>query len=186
MGDYIDLEFFQNYTQTTYDGTTTPTATFVETLIDESEDYINEETNRTWGVSTNVNELYDIPPQELLLNNYPVLSVSEIRDKNGDELTEGIDNDYVVEGNFVRFINCQARVYIDYTSGYTTVPIKVKMLAMLLTLGKVVQGGSSSSSNSKGIKVGPISITKQLGTQTVINLDKDIKEQWRQVKRLLK
>ena len=34
MGDYIDLEYFQNYTQTAYDGTTTPTATFVETLIE--------------------------------------------------------------------------------------------------------------------------------------------------------
>ena len=35
MGDYIDLDYFQSYTRTTYDETTTPTSTFVNTLIDE-------------------------------------------------------------------------------------------------------------------------------------------------------
>ena len=190
MGDYITLEFFQSYTRTTYDETTTPTATEVEGYITESERLINEKTGRTWGLKTNVNELYDLPNYEVLLKNYPVIAVSEVRDGDGNVLTEGIDEDYIVDSEDFIIFNPDnskpSRVYVDYTSGYTTVRSDAKRLALLYTIQQVSQSESTAGTNSKMIKVGPITIQKELGMQTILNLDSDIKKYERALRSIVR
>jgi len=188
MGDYIDLEFFQNYTRTLYDGTTTPTSTTVETYIDLSEQEINETTRRTWGVTVYTNELYDLPNQELLLKNYPVSSVSSIKLSDDTVLTEGIDEDYIIDGDFVLFNKNKYipdRVYVTYTK-YNEVRSAVKMLTTLLTLQKLIQSESSTTDNTESISIGPISLTTAIGTSQVVNLDYDINKYWKQLRRLIR
>jgi len=189
MGDYIDLAFFESYTRTTYDGTTTPTDTEVNLYIDMSEDEINEVTGRSWASTTYTDELYDCPNYEILLKNYPVISVTEVKNKNGDVLTEGIDDDYIVDGDFIVFNKRKSnpdRVYVTYNAGYSQVRADVQLLTTLLTIQKVRQSQSANDSNSKKIKVGPITIDKELGMQTVINLDSDVEKYWKRLRRLIR
>ena len=186
MSEYIDLAFFSSYTRTTYDNTTTPTDTEVQAFIDLSEQEINENTGRTWGTKTITDEIHDSPGPEIYLKNYPVISVTEVRDKELNVLVEGIDNDYSINGSYITLNNIYNRVYVDYTSGYTLVRADAKMLTTLLTINKVRQSQSSNASNSKKIQVGPITIEKGLGTQTVLNIDSDITKYEKRLRRLIR
>lgn len=189
MGDYIDLEDFQKFTRTTYTESTVPTADYVNELIDESEAEINEDTGRTWKVESYVDELYDLPQDEVLLKNYPIITVSLIKDGDLNELTEGIDEDYTVDGDFIVWNKNKIkpdRCYITYTAGYTGVRKAAKRLTELLTVQKLSQSDSSSQNNTKSVKLGPISIDKALGMQTVVNLDSDIKRYWKKLRRLIR
>lgn len=189
MGRYIDLDFFQEYTRTTYTSETTPTSSFVESLIELSEQEIDEKSGRTWDSETHTSELYDEPQRELLLKNYPVISVSSVVDGDDVTLTEGIDEDYTVDGDFIVFNKTKTvpdRVYVTYTSGYSGVRTAAQILATLLTIKKIRQSQSTKYSNTKTIKLGSITIDKSLGLQTVLTLDKDIDFYWRQLRRLVR
>ena len=189
MGDYIDLAFLESFTKIDYSADTDYTDDEVNEFIDLSEQMINERTGRTWGLKTNTSELYDLPKKETLLKNYPVISVTEIVDGDGNTLVNGIDDDYIVDDEFIIWNpnnTLPNRVYITYTSGYNPVRAVVKRLALLLTIQQLTQGGSSSTSNSKSIKVGPITIQKSLGMQTMLNLDSDVDRYWKQIRRLIR
>ena len=123
MGDYIDLAFVQNYTRSIYDDLTVPTATTVDNFITLSEEEIKFQTGRMFNTSTQT-EIYDLPDYDLMLKNYPLVSITSITDKSGDTLTEGIDNDYIVEDGEIRFNprkSVPSRVTVTYTSGYETI-----------------------------------------------------------------
>lgn len=189
MGDYIDLDFFQSYTRTTYGATTTPTATFVNTLIDDSEQEIDEYTGRSWGQTTYPDELHDEPLANILLKNTPVLSVTSVEKKDGTVLTEGIDEDYIVDGDFIIFNKDKSRpdrVLVTYSAGYNPVRADVKMLTTLLTLSKIIQSESATADNTESISVGPISITSRLGLSSTINIEKDIEKYKRRLRRIVR
>ncbi len=189
MAEYIDMTFFEAYVRTEYDGTTTPTDTVVQEYIDLAQQQVEEKTGRTWDLKTNVNEMYDKPFNEIYLKNYPVLNVSEIRNKEGTALTYGIDDDYIIEGDFVVFNPLKSnpdRVFVDYTSGYTTVRAEAKWLTVLYTVQKLSQSASTTDSNSRRITVGPISLDKTLGMNTIVNLELDIKTYERALRRLVR
>ena len=189
MAEYIDLDFFQDYVRATFDGTTTPTADTVQEYIDLGKQQIEEKTGRTWDLQTNTNELYDNPGNEIYLKHYPVLNVSEVRDKDNSVLTYGIDEDYIIDGDFVVFNPLKSvpgRVYVDYTSGYDPVRVDAKWLNVLYAIKNMKQSESTTDSNSRRITVGPISLDKGLGLNTVINLDQDIQKYERTLRRLIR
>ena len=190
MGEYITLAFIENLTNIDFSTDTDYTDEDINEFIDLSEQQINENTGRTWGLETHTNELYDSPYKEFSLNSYPLVTFTQMRDGDGVVLVNGIDDDYIIDKeDFVVFNPCgirPSRVYVDYTSGYTNVRADARMLNYLMVLAMISQGGSSSGTNSKTIKVGPIVIQKALGMQTVINLDSDIKTYETKLRRLIR
>lgn len=188
MGNYIDKTFFEDYTQQTFDNNTTPTSTFLNQLIDDSEAEINDTTGRKWDLQTYTDEIYDSPESEVLLENTPVQTVTSVKDKDGTVLTEGYDNDYIVDGDFIVFKgkSVPERIQVTYNAGWSPVNTNVKMLATLLTIKKLKQGESYAQDNTEAITVGPISITSELSMNTVLNLDSDIDYYWKKVRRLIR
>lgn len=187
MGDYIDLEDVQEFARTTYDNTTTPTDVQVNEYIDRAEAKINQRTGRTWGINSQT-EIYDSPDYDLLLKQYPVLTITSVKNKEGDTLILGIDEDYIIDGDFIVFNPNKTRptrATVEYTSGYDPVREDAAELNLLLVISKIRQSQSTTGTNSKKIKVGPIEIDKALGIQTVINLDNDIASLWRALRRLV-
>lgn len=189
MAEYIDLDFFSRYMRTTYDGSSIPTDVTIQEYIDLAQQQVEEKTGRTWDLETNVNELHDNPGCEIYLNNYPVLNVSEVRNKEGTPLTFGIDEDYIIDGDFIVFNPLKSfpdRAFVDYTSGFTTVRSEAKWLTTLYTAQKTSQSLSTTDSNSRRITVGPISLDKGLGVNTITNLDVDIKLYEKALRRLVR
>lgn len=189
MGDYITIDDIQEFTRTTYTADTTPNIDTINNYIDRYEAMINQRTGRAWGVETHTSEVYDSPDYEILLKYYPVLTISTVTDTDGEPLTEGIDNDYTIDGDFIVFnpnTIKPKRVYVTYTSGYDPVREDVVELAILLVTSKIKQSESASGNNTNKIKLGPISIEKSLGLQTVTNIDSDIKTLWRSIRRLVR
>lgn len=190
MGNYIDLAYVSAFTRTTYDATTTPTATTVNEYIDLSEQEINEFTGRTWGLETNTDEMHRNPKHSILLRNYPVISVTSVKDSDMNVLTEGIENDYIVDGDFIIFNenkpSPKKRVYVTYQSGYSPVRADAVNLTTLLVTSKIRQSQQSAASSSKRIQIGPITIDKALGTNTILNLDSDIEMYKKRLRRLVR
>jgi len=189
MGNYIDITLVEEYLGQTFDATTTPTSTTLNKFIDLSEQEINEVTGRNWGEETINSETHDYPKYDILLNKYPVINVTEVKDKDGNILTEGIDSDYIVDGDFIvlnKNNSLPLRIYVTYTAGYTNVRSDAKMLTLLLTLKKLKQSDSSQTSNTTSITVGSISLTKKLGMSTVLNLEDDIEKYYKRLRRLIR
>jgi hypothetical protein len=188
MGDYITLEDVESFTRIDYDETTTPTDTEINKYIDEAELLINQNTGRTWGVETKT-EIYNNPDYNLLLKNYPVITVASVLDASGQPLDEGIDDDFTVDGDFIVFNPLKmrpSRVTVEYTSGYGPVRQAAAKLAMLLVVSNIKQSESTTGTNSKLIKVGPITIDKAIGVQTTLNLDSDMNKHWKSLRRLIR
>jgi hypothetical protein len=189
MGKYIDLDFVKEYTRTNFDETTVPSADIVEEFINISEQEIDEKSGKSWGLTTHTSELYDNPRRELLLKNYPVVSVDKISTINPDaDLIEGIDADYIVDGDFIVFNKNKpvpTRVYVTYDAGYEEVRGAAKMLATLLTIKKIKQSASYKS-NANNVRIGVISLTRNMGAQNMLNLDKDVDFYWKQLRRLVR
>jgi len=198
MGRYISLAFFESFTRTNYTTLTTPTEAEVEEYITDSEVEIDEVTGRTWGIKYNVSELYDCPKQETLLKNTPLLLTTDATDDtdgvvivDGDDnpLVEGIDEDYIIDGDFIVFNkrkSTPSRVYISYTSGYEDTRKDAKMLTALLTLQKIIQSGTAVQDNVESISVGSISISSQIGASSTVNIDKDTQRYWKRLRKLVR
>ena len=179
MVDYTDLAFFQAYTRTTFDNTTTPTDTEIQELINMSNAEVEELTGRRWDRVDGYVQKIDSPNELELLKMRPVLNIQSVVDANNNPVDyEIVDRDFIKLSKLVP-------VTITYDYGYDTPPTAVKMLATLYTLQKVVQGGSAASDNTASITVGPISITSSLGMTSVINLDSDIKKYENRLRRLI-
>jgi len=179
MVDYIDLAFFQSYTRTTFDATTSPTSDEVNTLISLSSQEIDELTGRTWNrVNGHVENI--TPNSKLvLLSKTPVLSITSVVDNNGDAVSYTIkDRDFIE-------LDKQVDIVVTYDYGYDNIPAAIKMLTTLYTLQKVMQGGSASNDNTESIRVGPISIKSSIGLSTIVNLSSDIKKYENRVRRLI-
>ena len=180
MVDYIDLDFFQNYTRTIFDATTDPTDTQIGLLITLASAEIDELTGQTFGTTVGQTQYIENPIKEELLDNVPVLSITSVVDANGDDISYTIvDRDFIQLDKLVP-------VTITYDYGYVTPPVAVKMLTTLYVLQKVIQGGSSSADNTESISVGPISLSTGVGMSTVVNLESDPKKYEQRVRRLVR
>ena len=179
MVDYIDLEFFQNYTRTIFDATTNPTDTQVQLYIDLANQEVEDLTGRVWNKVEGYAQYIESPSELELLKHTPVLAINSVVDSNGDAVSYTlVDRDLIKLDKLVE-------VTIDYDYGYELVPVAVKMLATLYTLQKSVQGASASADNTESIKVGPISISSGVGLSTVVNLQKDINKYESKIRRLV-
>lgn len=179
MVDYIDLAFFQNYTRTTFDGTTDPTDAQVQILIDMGNQEVEDLTGRTWNRTNDEVEYVESPTSRILLSNTPVLNITSVVDADGNDVSYTQVNRDLIE------LDKLVPVTITYDHGYDNVPIAIKKLATLYTLQMSVQGGSASSDNTESISVGPISIASKVGLSTVVNLDSDVKKYEKKVRRLI-
>lgn len=180
MVDYIDLDFFQAYTRTTFDGTTDPTDVQIGMLISLASQEVDELTGRVWNRVDGHTEYIESPKSEELLSNRPILNIQSVVDEDGNPV------DYtIVDRDFIK-IHKNTPVTITYDYGYDVIPAAIKMLTTLYTLQKQVQGASASQDNTESISVGPISISSGVGLSTVVNLDSDIKKYENRVRRLLR
>lgn len=179
MVDYIDLTFFQNYTRTTFDGTSNPTDAQVQILIDMANQEVEDFTGRTWNRTDGEVEYVESPTSRLLLSNTPVLNIQSVVDANGNDVSYTQVNRDLIE------LDKLVPVTITYDHGYDIVPVAIKKLATLYTLQMNVQGDSASADNTESISVGPISITNKVGMSTVVNLDSDVKKYEQKVRRLI-
>jgi hypothetical protein len=75
------------------------------------------------------------------------------------------------------------KLTIDYQGGPSEIPADVKMLVILYTLEKLMQGQSSGESSAESISIGSLSITKNLGASFIYNLDKNISKYEQRVTR---
>ncbi len=180
MVDYIDLEFFQNYTRSTFDATTDPTDAQINLLISLSSAEIDELTGQTFGTTVGHTQYIENPINEELLERVPVLSITSVVDNNGNDVSYTM-----VDRDFIK-LDKKVPVTITYDYGYTTPPVAVKMLTTLYTLQKVIQGGSSGADNTESISVGPISLSTGVGLSTVVNLDTDVKKYEQRVRNLVR
>lgn len=180
---YTTIDFLQGYTRRVYSTTTTPTAVQVQEYIDMAEDEVNELTGRKWEVTTVTERFYAPGTNEILLDKYPVNSITSVVGPSGDAVSfEQRHQD------FVKLTGSYNVDYIDvtYQYGFTVVPAAIKWLTTLYAVQKIVQSASTSSSNTESISVGPISISNAVGRSAVINLEKDISKYESKIRRIVR
>lgn len=173
------MQFFQNYTRTQYDTTTTPSAAFIEEMIDMASAEIDELTGRTWDKVVG-EELEIDGSREFITLKGPVIDVTSVTDISGNALDFKI-----IDRDVVKLARPQP-VIITYDYGYETVPVAIKMLTTLYAIRKLIQGASANEGNSTAISIGPLSITQSLGLSTIINLDKDVEKYEMRIRRFVR
>jgi len=163
--------------RTTFDGTTIPTDTEVETIISEQESRINSYAGKRFDQHTVTNELYDHDGSSVILTKDPLVSVTtlEYTDDNGDSWTTVQATDYIVDTDYSRIerkvggssnthewprVSGQQAVRLTYEAGYSSPPSRITSLATDMAALGVIRTLLNSQSNEEGgdIQVGPIEI----------------------------
>ncbi|MHA1876682.1 MAG: hypothetical protein ACTSUC_09600 [Promethearchaeota archaeon] len=130
----------------------------VANLISSSDKQIEEETGRTYGQTIGSVEYLDVEDEQdtFFLKNYPVLTLSSVEQNieasitktpNWSASSQGIGNDYIANdadleiGKFMFIDNFPYvgpnRLKVTYDYGYTTTPLLVKELSILLSIRKM-------------------------------------------------
>lgn len=163
--------------RTTFDGSSTPTATEVDAIISEQEAIINQYAGRRFDSYTVTNELHDHDGGDVIMVAEPLVSVTtlEYTTDGGDTWIEVPSTDYIVEADYQRIerkvggssntgawprVSGQRTVRVTYSAGYSSPPEHITALALDMSVLAVVGTLLSSQSNEEGgdIKVGPIEI----------------------------
>lgn len=176
---YITISDFETFTRTTYDSDTDPTSSEVQQALDVSNAEVELLTGRTWSNGNHV-EVKFYPSNRFTLRNTPVDSINSVVDKDSKAVKFEQFGDLVeIEGQVPK------KLTIDYEGGPTEIPADVKMLVILYTLEKLMQGQSAGESSAESISIGSLSITKNLGASFIYNLDKNIKKYEKSVTRMV-
>lgn len=155
------------------DSTTTPSDSFVETLIESAEDYIDQETGHSWRETT-ATEYKDIPNEYFYNTGIPIyLNHRKIRDldtASGDKLevwngsewedyitnrTEGRNEDFWMDYEhgvlYLKHTTLQGRrksVRITYRYGEDTIPGDIKEAARKLSAIELIVSDDRSANVS--------------------------------------
>jgi hypothetical protein len=165
----------------TFDGTTTPTSTEVQTMVDAVDEEVDELTGTTFNGTKSESDIFDlfVETDRFMPRKLPLESVTSISVNTGDEYTptwESISKHYV-DGNWIytdRAYVGMRKIKLDYTYGYSTVPYNVKRLATLLVVKKIAFGNAVSSNAFSEVSIGPIKAKRNIGTSRLVNLDSEI------------
>lgn len=166
-----------NRLRTTFDGTTTPTATEVDEIISEQEAQINQYAGKRFDQRTITQEMYDHDGSNAIHTKNPLVSVTtlEYSSDNGDSWTTVPSTDYIVDTEYDRIerkvggssntgdwpnVRGQQTVRITYEAGYASPPLRIASLATDMAVLEVIRTLLNSQSNEEGgdIQVGPIEI----------------------------
>lgn len=179
---YTDISFFQTYTRTTYNETTTPTSTEVQLFLDMAKAEIDELTGRDWEQHTAVETIHNPTDGLILLSDTPVIGdVTSVVNSDGDDVAfEQIDRDFIQLST-----SLPTKLVVTYEAGYVNVPTAIIMLNILYAIRAMKQSESTTAGSSSSISLGPISITNSIGTSTIIGLDSSIDTFEKRVRRFI-
>ena len=139
----------------------------IETLRDMTEVFIEKYVGMT-PVLTNYKEYYDgNGTKSLMLNKYPLTTITEIRFYNWDRTTYVVQDasyyiNYETWGEIYHiygFPKGKKNIYVDYNAGYTEVPEDYKYILKAI-VKRLYQQYTNNSEGVKSYSLGDLSITK--------------------------
>jgi len=183
---YTTITDVQNYLRTTFFTSTTPTDTYVNSLITDVDAEIDALTGSTWVSATNTEILdLNITTQKFLVSKYPLISVTSIEYNSSTDpkpafnpVWTAFPNNRIVGDFIITDVTTSPRsgseVKLVYQYGHTTVPADVKKLATLMVVKQIIASDDVSNSGTQSLSIGSLSLTTNIGVSRMINLDKNI------------
>lgn len=188
---YTDINEVQTFLKTTFTSSTVPSDTTVAQWITDVDSEVDNLVGTTF-TSTEETEIFDLRQfsDRVLLSKYPVISVTSAEYNNkaagGTEYSpvwaafdNFRNNDSLVK--YDKQLQGDQMVKVVYNYGYATVPSEVKHLATLLVVKKALSSDSYAKNSTSSLSIGPLSITKNIGASTFVNIDANIKETLRRI-----
>lgn len=183
---YTTRAAVEAYLQTSFDSTTTPTDTEVDQWVDDVDSEIDNLTARKWSATTETDEIYDVAYDRILVNKYPLISVSDIYVNTGTEFeptweTFASQNIlYYTKGDYIIFqypLTGKRKVRVTYTHGVSAPTASVKHLATLLVCERIIRGDDLGNGGTEDLTIGPLSIKSSVGLGRLMSIDRAIKAQ---------
>jgi len=188
---YTTITDVQNYLRTTFSSSTTPTDTYVNSLITDIDSEIDALTGTTWTSTANT-EYFDLnqTTNRFIVSKYPLISITsvEYNDYTNTDPTfnpnwVAFDNNRLV-GDFIitdKSVSGENKVKIVYNYGHASVPADVKKLATLMVVKQIVASDDVANSGTESLSIGSLSLTTNIGLNRMLNLDSSIEAQLKRV-----
>ncbi|HEY9702082.1 MAG TPA: hypothetical protein V6C58_06535 [Allocoleopsis sp.] len=182
---------------TAFSSSTIPTASQVETWIDEVGRELEIISGNVFASTAVSSQYLDYDGDTIIrLPHYPIISVQKVEyNKNGNSLatdfeewTEGFGNDFLLysdEGELELIGSAKTpgkkRLRVSYTYGYTSTPLEVQRLATLMAAKRVIMSLQNSQGNSEGgdVQIGTIRVSEpsNYSANYIRNLDMELNTQ---------
>jgi len=183
---YTTITDVENYLRTTFSVSTTPTDTYVNSLIADVDSEIDALTGTTWTPTTNTEILdVNVATNKFLVSKYPLISLTSIEYNDYTNTNPAFNPNWIAFDNsrtigdfIITDKTIQSRqgqeVKIVYQYGHASVPVDVKKLATLMVVKQIIASDDVANSGTQSLSIGSLSLTTNIGLNRMLNLDNSI------------